>query len=368
VFVAIVVFSMQFLPALLSPINSPVIVTLSEDQAVTYTAAKTNELLGGQAAIISADDAVARALILPRAAGAVIFVGHGSPESVEVGSSMVSWEAFADSYLVSTQSNQIYLAACYSAEASEELTQRYGYSNVVVSFKGCVDADFAAYYISATLDGIAGNYKESIGLLKELSSVMFGKILRPEEYDHYVLTSAWVDGIYFTEYNTPYGATHYFYTHPDWGYYGLNYNSQWSTNPGQGLAVSHIPASVVSAIELVSILENGVNGVIVAGAAWAGVLTGGLALIAAAVLAAVSLVEAVFISTFVVDELGSSWFFVGPQVSYWSGVEYYVVTAFKIGSFPWCLFEEIYLYGFIPIGVIVMPTTIGGAYLGIGGV
>lgn len=364
VFVAIVIFSMQFLPVLSSPITMPVIVTLSGDQAVTYTAAKTDELLGGQAAIISASDALALDLILPRAVGAVIFVGHGSPDDVKVGGAMIPWQAFANSYLALPESNQIYLATCYSAEASEDLTQRYGQSNVLVSFKGCVDADFAAYYISSTIYALTGNYKESSGLLSELTTVMIGKILTPEKYDHYVLTSAVVDGIYFTAYNTPYDATWYAYTHPDWSYYGLNKNSQWAINPGLGMAVAHIPASVVSTYDMATILTNGVGAI---GAAAAGLSTF-VGIIVAALLLAAAVAENVFITTYVQDELGSSWFEVMPAFGYWQGVDYNVVYPFKLGAFPWCEFVLVYLLGFILAGYFVVLTSIGGSYLGYGGV
>lgn len=362
VIVAVVVFSMQFLPPLQSPITSPIVVTLSQDQPVAYSAAKVNELLDGQAAVYSVSDAVAQALILPRAVGAVVFVGHGSPDTVKIGNAMVSWEAFVDSNLAPLQSNQIYLATCYSEKATEELTQKYGHSNVVVDFKGYVDADYAAYFVSAMIASSRGDFSKTMGLLNELSHVMIGKMQTPERYNHWLLGSQWVRGIYHTKYGTPYGATSYKYTHPDWSYYGLNIESQWGANAGQNLAVAHIKKSVVDTNNLLSILTNSVAGIAVAA-----LLSGGLALAVVFVLALAGIAEYVFVEAFVKDELGSGWFWVQNVVQWWSGMYLYQIIDFKIGGFPWVRLIWPLLFGFIPMTPWFLPCGYGGQDLGIDG-
>ncbi|MHA1722839.1 MAG: hypothetical protein ACTSXW_07170 [Candidatus Baldrarchaeia archaeon] len=76
--IVLIVLSMTLIPALTSPITSSVIVVLSRNEPVIYTANKISKLL--QNAIIVEKDTILEDLILMITVGEVIYVGHAHKE------------------------------------------------------------------------------------------------------------------------------------------------------------------------------------------------------------------------------------------------------------------------------------------------
>jgi hypothetical protein len=181
----IILMAMQVIQPLQTPVTSPVIVTLSNDKQVSYTADMINELLQQSAIIVRADDQIANVLVLPRACGEVIFVGHGTPHGIKIGSTDLDWSSFAW-YLVGLRSRNLYVAACFSDRATSIVRKLSG-TGIAYGFSGPVDADEAAYLIAAAITYVRGDTGDARAILSELTAVMWGKILAPEKYNHWFL-------------------------------------------------------------------------------------------------------------------------------------------------------------------------------------
>ena len=213
------VFSMQLLPASTSPAAFPVVVVLSGDEPVMYTANKIGELL--QNAMVVEKDSVFGSLILMRAVGEVIYVGHGTQQGIKVGGNIVSWENFAKEIRY-VPSKTIYVAACYS-ENIAKIAEKNRSNKIIFGFKGLIDVDEAAYITTATITAIKGNAEKAGKLLKELTEIMFGKIVEPWKYKLWLLyETKQIRGIWHVKYD-PYLPDVVDYTHPD---YYFHYENQ----------------------------------------------------------------------------------------------------------------------------------------------
>ncbi|MHA1583415.1 MAG: hypothetical protein ACTSYM_13085 [Candidatus Baldrarchaeia archaeon] len=176
--IVLIVLSMTLIPALTSPVASPVIVVLSGDEPVMYTANKIGELL--QNAMIVEKNSMFGTLILMRAVGEVIYVGHGTQQGIKVGGNIVGWENFAKE-IRHIPSKTIYVAACYS-ENLAKIAEKKGLSKLIFGFRGLVDADEAAYITTATIFAMMGNVEKTIKLLNEFIQLTIEKINQPWKY------------------------------------------------------------------------------------------------------------------------------------------------------------------------------------------
>jgi hypothetical protein len=366
--VAFIVFSMQFLAPLQSPIGSPVIVKLSSDEPVAYTAGKTNDLLRGQAMVVTAQDDIARLFILPRAVGDVIIVGHGAPKGVKVGETGESWNDFAESTLTKLRSSRVYIAACYSQAAAKIMSEKYHESGRVVGFSSAVDADEAAYYVSSAIAYSRGDLNQARLLMVELTQVMFGKFLEPQKYNHWLLYySQWVRGIDFIKYGErPYGpySNPVRYTHPDtYGYYTWITTETWATlgtnMGGNNLQAEHIPRSFIDTYSPLVVFTYGLGGAgLAAEATW---IIGAIAgLIAAILFLLVGLGITAFFDAYLRDETSSGWMF---SENGYSGI-FGLGVDFKIGRFMWLHWAYVWF-----LGSVIYPCGYpGGDDLGIDGI
>lgn len=145
-FALFVVFSMVLVPALRSPISSPVVVALSGDTQVSYT---SNRIEGSiPKAITLREGGILAPWILLRARGGVIYVGHGAPRGIWIGSELVEWSDFVEK-VQRTPSKKVYVASCYSnrlEQLGEATTKKK-----VFGFDGPVDVEEAAYSIVANI-------------------------------------------------------------------------------------------------------------------------------------------------------------------------------------------------------------------------
>jgi len=213
--IVLIVLSMTLIPALTSPITSPVIVVLSGDEPIIYTANKISELL--QKAIIVKKNNIFENLILMRAVGEVIYVGHGTQQGIKIRSNVVSWEKFAKE-IHHVPSKTIYVAACYS-----ENLAKIEKTKMVFGFKGLVDVDEAAYLTTATMAATKGDVEKAGKLLRELTQIMIGKIVEPWKYKLWLLyETKQIRGIWHVKYD-PYLPDVVDYTHPD---YYVHYKDQ----------------------------------------------------------------------------------------------------------------------------------------------
>lgn len=176
------VFSMVLVPALRSPIPTPVVMVLSGEKRVTYTSNKIDAML--PRAIEVREGHLLTPWILMRARGAVIYVGHGTPRGIQIGSKLVGWTDFAEQ-VQRTPSRMVYVASCYSQKA-EQVVEATS-TKQVFGFKGLVDVDEAAYSIAASIMYARGKEEAARNFLHTLTKVMFGKVLTPEKYHLWTL-------------------------------------------------------------------------------------------------------------------------------------------------------------------------------------
>lgn len=311
-------FSMQLLPALTSPVAFPVVVVLSGDEPVMYTANKIGELL--QNAMVVEKESVFGTLILMRAVGEVIYVGHGTQQGIKVGGNIVSWESFTEE-IRHIPSKTIYVAACYS-----ENLAKIEKTKMVFGFKGLVDVDEAAYLTTATIAAAKGDMGKAQKLLKELTEIMIGKIIEPWKYKLWLLyETKKIRGIWHVKYHQ-YHPEVVEYTHPDnYIHYSIGINEWWSTGDPSNLWVLHIPKDVASLPP--ALLGAAVGAVI-------GAAIGGLsgALIGAIVGAIIGWAGEVYIP----DENGESWAWIKDYTVSWWVIQKF---DFKIGGICWCHIE-----------------------------
>lgn len=327
--VAVIFFSIQFVTPLTTPITSPVIVTLSSDQQASYTANKVNQLLNGKAFVVSSSDPIGNLFILQRAVGEVIYVGHGTPREVKVGESLMSWETFAERNLMTLQSQQVYIAACYSSKASDILAQKYGHSNVVMSFKGLVDTDEAAYLVTSAIAITEGDISAAKTMIGELCQVMTGKVLTPEKYNHWLLSFnvdddgggtgysngwsgnayyQWVRSLYFVKYGGYPSSSNIqvAYTHPDvYRYYSWIGVNTPCTISGANLVAVHTTKTQLDSSDLFTMIWSACEGFGTAVAGAMAVLAPVVAVMAAALVIFVGFAEYLIMTYLIRDETGS---------------------------------------------------------------
>jgi len=309
------VFSMQLLPALTSPAAFPVVVVLSGDEPVMYTANKIGELL--QNAMVVEKDSVFGTLILMRTVGEVIYVGHGTQQGIKVGGNIVSWENFAKEIRY-VPSKTIYVAACYS-ENLAKIVEKKGLSKLIFGFKGLVDVDEATYKTTATIAAAKGDVERAQKLLRELTEIMIGKIVEPWKYKLWLLyETKQIRGIWHVKYY-PYRSGYVKYTHPDnYIHYDIPVDGWWEKGDPSYLYVVHIPPSAVAlgAAALAAAIGEYVGGHF-------GALLG-------AILAAVLESQGQGI---VGDENGEGWLWIKDYtISWWVFQRF----DFKIGGMCWC--------------------------------
>jgi len=127
------------------PITSRVIVKMDNSYSVNLASGTLKENMPD--AMIVDYNSPAYFLVIWRAYGGVVWVGHGSQEGVNTEQGLLSWETLA-ARVESTPSKDVVLA-CYSAAILSYVSR----SLVTISFKGDIDARMGALVVSYLLTG-----------------------------------------------------------------------------------------------------------------------------------------------------------------------------------------------------------------------
>ncbi|MFX1563647.1 MAG: hypothetical protein ACFFDP_10125 [Promethearchaeota archaeon] len=91
-----------------------------------------------------------------------IYVGHGSPEGLQMGSHIISWLHISDWINKSSKTYHI-LGTCYGANAVTDLSKAFG-------LPGQVDARIAGLVCQAFISKFDGNQERTINTVKQLCS------------------------------------------------------------------------------------------------------------------------------------------------------------------------------------------------------
>ncbi len=346
------VFSTVLVPALRSPIPTPVIVVLSGEKRVTYTSNKIDAML--PRAVEVREGHLLTPWILMRARGGVIYVGHGTQRGIQIGSELVEWTDFAEQ-VRRTPSRRVYVASCYSHKVEQvvEATSK----KQVVGFKGLVDVDEAAYSIAASIMHARGEHTAARNLLYTLVEVMFGKLLTPEKYHLWTLyliddggggggsysgdETKKIRGIWHIKhYESHYGDRHFVdYTHPDcYHHYYMGVNEDWSTGDPESLAVGHIGKDQQWTLEFLSYTLGGLLGGITGLA-----IGGGWGFVAGFILGVVWEYVTHNRAEKAKDENGESWLWI-KDLEWKPNWNTWVRFDIKLGGIMWFFYAHHYTY------------------------
>jgi len=264
-----------------------------------------------------------------RAVGEVIYVRHGTQQGIKVKGNIISWENFAKE-IHRFPSKTIYVAACYS-ENLAKIAEKNRSNKIIFGFKGLVDVDEAAYITTATITATKGDMEKAQKLLKELTEIMFGKIIEPWKYKLWLLyETKQIRGIWHVK-CYPYRPGYVKYTHPDnYIHYDIPVDGWWEKGDPSYLAVVHIPpwAVALSAAALGALLGE--------------MFGGHLAAAIGAVLAVAFEIAGV---SYMSDENGEGWFWIKDYKQYklW-GVPYAIQFDWKLGGVCWIRTYQVLIY------------------------
>lgn len=369
VVVMVLCASMSLLPILSSPVTSPVIVMLSGDREVRYTANKMGSLM--QNAIIIRNQDLFSSLLLLRAVAEVIYVGHGAAQGIQVGHDLVSWDGFAN-MISHIPSRAITVASCYSEHVVDIVRQKTPH-RAILGFKGAVDVDEAAYLSAMYQAYLRGDTKRPVKLMAELTTVMFGKIFDPDQYHLWTLLVHGVRGIWWVNY-LDYQSydLKVAYTHPNTYksvdsvlYYDIGVNEDTCIS-GWNFIAHHIPEDTVTALILGIPIGGALITLAIKLAIYFGWIPEPAIKLSGAILAIIGFILVLMgwaISALVKDEKGAGWdYFANLHVVRLFGIPIFVEWDYKIGRSWW-----FHCQWFGPT-VNIYPLWYGGNDLGIGGI
>ncbi len=368
IFLFFLILSLSFIEAYSSPINSNVIVVLSNNKATLYTASKISELTRNAMMIIGYDFYTRFTLL--RIRGQVILVSHGDPNGIEIGSKIVTWERFARE--LKTTAKSIFIASCYSYRAVKLIKHFYP-EKFIFGFKGLVDVDEAAYIIAGMIKYRSGNIYGAENIMKSLVRIMIGKIIEPWKY--YLWLLAWDPGdpgsghayyvrgiwwVYWAEWQT-YDLS-VAYTHPNtykmvdpYHYYEIGVDEK-AVIRGDDFAVEHFSRDETnymiaalsisaSALTILAVIVSPIHSSLVAGF----------------LASALGMLLSIYTGSMIKDEKGASWLCIKD----WEGDgEFYLKIDLKLGRMQWYRGEW---FGY-DNGAYLYPLYYGGRELGIGGI
>ncbi|MGB9854051.1 MAG: hypothetical protein ACPLRY_04505 [Candidatus Bathyarchaeales archaeon] len=304
------------------PYTEPVIIALGDDKAITYTVERIKSFVS-TAYLFSISNVEQFKLILQKSLGYVIYVGHGYPEGLMLGSSLLSWSEI-ENLIKESPSRTHFIAACYSSTL--QVSNKF-----IFGFKGFVDVDEAAMWITALYYWFEKQPEKIPRIVKYFVDILTDKVRNPErnvlEFLGYTIKQ--VRGIWHVKYNDQYGY-YVKYTHPDTyvHYTWIGVESNVALH-GNNLDVGHIPKSVVDTYNLGAMLSAAVASAALA--AWLGGWTGALV---GAIVAAAGVIVSTFVDWYVKDELGAGWVWSQNVWNDWYGAG----VDIKMGGFMWCRF------------------------------
>jgi hypothetical protein len=269
------------------------------------------------------------------------------------------------------------VASCYSKAAEVNGKNTFGFSSQVEVDQAAMQAVIQYYSYNKEYDKVPG-------AIQYFVSIMINKFQHPDQSfiaflsyttNSYSYADIWWN-IYTDDPNAPVS-----YTHPDYynslasdgvpGYHDqVGIETDWTYWNDLGtMMVQHIPKSTLDTADIASILGGFAGGVALASLVAASIITGGIAALVAAIVALCLATERVIIDYYIRAEKGDGWacaqapMFGGCPPWYYEFGEY-----IKLGSICW-LFVGYY---YSPITLTqyfwVIPTFIGGQYLGYGGI
>lgn len=337
--------------------------------------------------------------------GEIIYVGHGLPEGLEVGSTLVGWQDVQT--IVKNSPSQVFLfAACYSL-----LAQVAG--KVVFGSKGLVDVDEAAMWVTSLYYSLENQASKIPAIFAYFFQILVQKIVNPAGQllaflggakgqvcccccpipmsqpmvaaqsvspdcgggggggvppnscwtigtltNNYCL--ALIQNIWHVHYNTLTTNT-VFYTHPDvYVNYKIGYDDQF-TVAGNNLVASHLAKDDLSnlglGITVSTVLSGAVLGAIIGTTILPVLGTAVGALIGAIVGLLGYILQSQIIDRYVRDETQAGWMWLQNWYNDWTGSG----SDIKLGGIGWFHFG-------VSLGIpFAYPLWYGGQDLGISG-
>jgi hypothetical protein len=325
------------------PYTEPVIISLGNDKAVTYTVERIKSFVS-TAYMVGISNVEQFKLILQKSLGYVIYVGHGYPEGLMLGSSLFSWSEI-ENLIKESPSRVHFIAACYSSNVQAS-------NKFIFGFKGLVDVDEAAMWITALYYWFEKQTEKIPKVVNYFVGILTDKVRNPERNVLEVLgyTIKQVRGIWHVKYNDQYGY-YVEYTHPDtyvhYTWIGAESNVLLY---GNNLFVGHVPKSVVNSLDITSVLVSAFGPIALA------VTTASI--VGALVLAFAGVSAYIFAQYILKDEVGAGWAWLQNIWSEWYGAGYDI----KVGKLMWCRFVSVFWVSFN-----LYPLWYGGRELGIDG-
>jgi len=163
--IVLIVLSMTLIPALTSPITSPVIVCFGNDKAVKIARETITSRI--PAIVLSYKNPWKHLYLIK--AQTVIYIGHGGEKGIH-GNKLVTWEQLKN-LIETTPAKQNYILACNSHQLAEEINRN---GREALGFKGAIDAEIAALITTLIISQTTGNQK----LFQEILSITINKFLK----------------------------------------------------------------------------------------------------------------------------------------------------------------------------------------------
>ncbi|MHA1582355.1 MAG: hypothetical protein ACTSYM_07685 [Candidatus Baldrarchaeia archaeon] len=170
--IILIVLSMTLIPALTSPIFSPVVICFGNDEAVKIA---REVIVSRVPAIVLSYNNPWKHLYLIRAQ-TVIYIGHGGEKGIH-SNKLVTWNQLRN-LIETTPAKHSYILACNSYQVAEEIDRD---DREVIGFKGVVDAELGALAVVALISWKTGNQKVFQEAFTTLLNKFFKKLTKIEK-------------------------------------------------------------------------------------------------------------------------------------------------------------------------------------------
>jgi hypothetical protein len=236
----------------------PIVVQLSDDATVTNTAGYVGSQIAG-CLIISAFNIATLCAVVQNAYNTIFYVGHGSEDGVELGSSTLEWKYMQD-YASNSPSKQHMVLACNSGERS------IGNGKDWFGFPGLIDAQIGADLLLCLFYKNKGDYPNFATHRDRVMDGVIEKMVLGTQTPSYLRyiegggggggsSSPPVDydfafaGIYWSSYSTNPGHE-IWYDHPSYPHYytalGVGPANSFTINAGLGVEADHFDRGTVN--------------------------------------------------------------------------------------------------------------------------